>query len=264
MLTVREGSIALSKLKTTWGNLLNNSLIAEQTLILVTGASRGLGRQIAVACAARGYRLALVARDQDSLNDLANNLKNDHGCEAGVFAYDLAEAGMAVHCIDSVQAAMGPVNVLINNAGTGWFKPFTEHTASEHDRMIDLNFRAVVHLTHAVLPSMLERKQGHVINIASDLSHRALGNMAVYTATKHAMRGLSHSLSQELRPQGIKVTQINPGMIDSSFNNSIEGNMDEADALKTIPLAELIMQVMEQPGHQMVDEIDVHAMGQDY
>jgi len=71
---------------------LNKSLKAEQTLILVTGASRGLGRQIAIACAARGYRLALVARDQDSLNDLATNLKNDHGCEAGVFAYDLTAA----------------------------------------------------------------------------------------------------------------------------------------------------------------------------
>ena len=106
MLTVREGSIALSELKTTWGNLLNKPLKAEQTLILVTGASRGLGKQIAVACAARGYRLALVARDQDSLNDLATSLKNDHDCEAGVFEYDLAEAGMAVHCIDSVQAAI--------------------------------------------------------------------------------------------------------------------------------------------------------------
>ena len=243
---------------------MNNPPKAEQTLILVTGASRGLGRQIATASAARGYRLALVARDQESLIDLATSLKDDHGCEAGVFAYDLAETGMAKHCIDSVHAAMGPVNVLINNAGTGWFKPFMEHTSSEHDRMIDLNFRAVVHLTQAVLPSMLARKQGHVINIASDLSHRALGNMAVYTATKHAMRGLNHSLSQELRPQGIKVTQINPGMIDSSFNHSVEGDMDEADALKTIPLAKLIVQVMEQPGHQMVDEIDVHAMGQDY
>ena len=243
---------------------MNKSLRAEQTLILITGASRGLGRQIGIACAARGYRLALVARDQKSLDDLSTELKNDHGCDAGVFAFDLAESGAAAQCINDVQAAMGPVDVLINNAGIGWYKPFLEHTPEEHDQMIDLNFRAVVHLTHAVLPGMLERKQGHIINIASDLSHRALGHMAIYTATKHAKRGLSRSLSQDYRRQGLKVTQINPGMIDSSFNNSIEGNLDETDALKTVPLAELIVQVMEQPGHQMVDELDVHAMGQEY
>ena len=238
--------------------------MAEHTLILITGASRGLGRQIAITCAARGYRLALVARNQESLDDLSAELKNDHGCEAGVFAFDLAESGAAEQCINDVQAAMGPVDVLINNAGIGWYKPFLEHTPEEHDQMIDLNFRAVVHLTHAVLPGMLERKQGHIINIGSDLSHRALGHMAIYTATKHAMRGLSRSLSQDYREQGIKVTQINPGMIDSSFNNSVEGSLDEAFALKTVPLADLIVQVMEQPGHQMVDEIDVHAMGQEY
>jgi short-subunit dehydrogenase len=243
---------------------LDKTLKSKQKLILVTGASRGLGRQLAIACAERGYRLALVARDQVSLNDLVAKLKAEHKCDASVFALDLAKPGIAEQCINDVQAAMGPIDVLVNNAGIGWYKPFLEHTPQEHDQMIDLNFRAVVHLTHAVLPGMLERKQGHIINIASDLSHRALGHMAIYTATKHAMRGLSRSLSQDYRGQGIKVTQINPGMIDSSFNNSVEGSLDEAGALKTAPLAELIVQVMEQPGHQMVDEIDVHAMGQDY
>jgi len=243
---------------------LDKLLKAEQKLILVTGASRGLGRQLAIACARRDYRLALIARDQASLDDLSIKLKSEHECEAGVFAVDLAKPGTAQQCIKDVQAAMGPIDVLVNNAGIGWYKPFLEHTPEEHDQMIDLNFRAVVHLTHSVLPTMLERKQGHIINIASDLSHRELGHMAIYTATKHAMRGLSRSLSQDYRGQGIKVTQINPGMIDSSFNNSVEGNLDEAEALKTVPLAELIVQVMEQPGHQMVDEIDVHAMGQDY
>ena len=236
----------------------------EKPLTLITGASRGLGKQIAIACAQRGHRLALVARNQESLQELSTWLKNEHSCEAGVFALDLAQTGVAEQCIKSVQASMGPIDILINNAGIGWYKPFLEHTPQEHDQMIDLNFRAVVHLTHAVLPTMLERKKGHIINIASDLSHRALGHMAIYTATKHAMRGLSRSLSQDLRPQGIKVTQINPGMIDSSFNNSVEGSLDETHALKTVPLAELILQVMEQPGHQMVDEIDVHAMGQEY
>jgi len=130
---------------------LDKILETEKKLILVTGASRGLGRKFALACATRGYRLALVARDQDSLNDLSIKLRSEHGCEAGVFAVDLAKSGKAEQCIKDVQAAMGPVDVLVNNAGIGWYKPFLEHTPQEHDQMIDLNFRAVVHLTHAVL-----------------------------------------------------------------------------------------------------------------
>jgi len=206
----------------------------------------------------------LVARNEAELNELSEILKSEHGCEAGVFAFDLAATGASAQCIASVQAAMGTVDVLINNAGIGWYKPFLEHTPEEHDRMIDINFRSVVQLTHAALPAMLEQERGHIINIASDLAQRALGNMAVYTATKHAMRGLSRSLSQEYRTRGVKITQINPGMIDSSFNNSVEGSLDEFEALKTKPLADLIVQVMEQPGHQMVDEIEVHAVGQEY
>ena len=236
----------------------------ENTLILITGASRGLGRRLASICAARGYRLALVARDKAGLTELADQLKKEHDCDTGVFAFDLAVPGTAQQCVNAVQSSMGSVDVLVNNAGTGMYKPFLEHTVAEHDLIIDLNIRAVVHLTHAVLPAMLERKRGHIINIGSDLSHRALGHMAVYTASKHAMLGLTNSLSQDYRSKGIKMTQFNPGMIDSSFNNSVEGDLDEADALKTTPLAELIVQVMEQPGHQMVDQIDVHAMGQEY
>ena len=159
---------------------------------------------------------------------------------------------------------MGTPDVLINNAGIGWWRPFLEHSAQDHDLMIDLNFRAVVHLTQALLPRMIERGSGHLINIASDLADRPLGNMAVYTATKYAMRGFSLSLSQELRPRGIGVSLLDPGLIDTSFHDSEEGSLDEAVALKPGPLAQLVLTIMEQPGHQLIDEIVVHARGQDY
>jgi short-subunit dehydrogenase len=233
-------------------------------LTLITGASRGLGKQIALACARRGYRLALVARDEPALRALAEELRGEHGTEVGVFGFDLARPGASLACVDAVSASMGAIDVLVNNAGIGWWRPFLEHTAEEHDRIIDLNLRAVVHLTHAVLPGMIKRGDGQIINIASDLATRPLGNMVVYTATKHAMRGFSRSLAQEVRPLGVKVAQLNPGLIDSSFGEWEEGSLDEADALKTAPLAELVLQLMEQPGHQMIDELEVHAMGQDY
>lgn len=233
-------------------------------LVLITGASRGLGRCLAVAGAKRAHRLALTARDAAGLERLAAGLRQEHGCEVQCFPCDLSLPGLAQQCARHVEDSMGAPDVLINNAGIGWWRSFLEHSDEDHDRLIDLNFRAVVHLTHALLPAMTQRGHGQIINIASDLADRPLGNMAVYTATKHALRGFSHSLSQEVRPLGIKVSLLNPGMIDTSFHTMEEGSLDEAVALKPGPLAELVMTMLEQPGHQVVDEMTVHAMRQDY
>jgi short-subunit dehydrogenase len=233
-------------------------------LVLVTGASRGLGRQLAHAFAKRGCRLAMVARDSNALDELANLLRHQYSVNVSVFARDLSVTGVAARLIDEIRSAAGSVDMLINNAGTGWYKPFLDHTAAEHDRIIDLNFRSVVHLTRAVLPAMIGNGQGHIINIASDLSARPLANMAVYAASKYALRGFSLSLSQELRPQGIRVSLVNPGMIDTTFNHSQEGNMNPREALQPAELAELIAQIAAQPGYQLVDEVTVHPMMQDY
>lgn len=233
-------------------------------LVLITGASRGLGRCLAIAGAKRAHRLALTARDAAGLERLAAGLRQEHGCEVQCFPCDLSLPGLAQQCARHVEDSMGAPDVLINNAGIGWWRSFLEHSDEDHDRLIDLNFRAVVHLTHALLPAMTQRGHGQIINIASDLADRPLGNMAVYTATKHALRGFSHSLSQEVRPLGIKVSLLNPGMIDTSFHTMEEGSLDEAVALKPGPLAELVMTMLEQPGHQVVDEMTVHAMRQDY
>lgn len=233
-------------------------------LVLITGASRGLGRCLAVAGAKRAHRLALTARDAAGLERLAAGLRQEHGCEVQCFPCDLSLPGLAQQCARHVEDSMGAPDVLINNAGIGWWRSFLEHSDEDHDRLIDLNFRAVVHLTHALLPAMTQRGHGQIINIASDLADRPLGNMTVYTATKHALRGFSHSLSQEVRPLGIKVSLLNPGMIDTSFHTMEEGSLDEAVALKPGPLAELVMTMLEQPGHQVVDEMTVHAMRQDY
>jgi short-subunit dehydrogenase len=237
---------------------------ASRKKVLITGSSRGLGRHIAMACAGRGYDLALVSRDRDALTGLKNELEAAHPILVNCYPCDLAEPGAAQACALQVAEDGAVPDVLVNNAGIGWWRPFLDHNAEEHDRMIDLNLRSVIHLTHALLPLMVERGSGHIINIASDLADRPLGKMAVYTATKYALRGFSLSLSQEVRPHGIKVSLLSPGMIDTSFHGSGEGSLDELAALKPGPLAQLVLNVMEQPGHQLIDEITVHASGQDY
>ena len=232
--------------------------------VLLTGASRGLGRQLALRLAGRAERLALVARDAEAAGELAAHIRAAGDTRAEAFAHDLAAPDGAGLCAAAVHEAFGDVDVLINNAGVGHWRPFLEHGPAEHDRIIDVNFRAVVHLTQAVLPAMVARGRGHVVNIASDLATRPLGNMAVYAATKFALRGFSLSLSQEVRPRGVRVTLVNPGLIDTAFGGRVEGSLDARGALQPDELARLVVEMIEQPGHQLVDEVTVHALGQDY
>ena len=139
-----------------------------------------------------------------------------------------------------------------------------ERAERDSTALIDLNLRAAVHLTHAVLPGMIGAGGGRIINIASDLAVRPLGNMSVYTATKFALRGFSLSLSTEVRPHNVRVTLVNPGMIDTAFGGGKEGGLGPDIALQPRQLAELVVELASQPAHQLVDEVTVHALGQDY
>jgi short-subunit dehydrogenase len=158
----------------------------------------------------------------------------------------------------------GGADILINNAGLGFYKPFLEHSPEEHDTIIDVNLRGLVHLTQGLLPPMLERGSGHVVNIASDVATTPIANMAVYAASKFAVRGFTLSLAREVKDRGVKVSLINPGIIDTGFNEGEEGSKDASWSLKPTELAALVVEVLLQPGYQMVDELTVHPQLQDY
>jgi short-subunit dehydrogenase len=235
----------------------------QDKLIVISGASKGVGRQLAYSLAGSGARLVLIARSAELLSGLEQDLQSK-GCECRGFACDLAQTDSLLACVERIHRDMGKVDILINNAGIGYYKPFLEHSVQEHMGIIDLNLKALVFLTQAILPDMLEKGSGHIVNIGSDLADRPLGNMAVYTATKHAVRGFSLSLMREVKDRGVKVSLINPGMIDTSFHGGQEGELDAKGALQADQLSQAILQVLTQPGYQMVDEITIHAMGQDY
>ena len=226
----------------------------------ITGASRGLGRAIARLLSERGCRVGLIARSQDDLRTVSADLGS---AESRTFPADLADPGQVTKLIEEA-SAWGPPDILVNNAGLGYYRGFLAHTPSEHDQIIDVNLRAAIHLCHGVLPGMLERGYGHIVNIASDLSFTPLANMAVYAATKFGLRGFSLSLMKEFKDRGIRVSLVNPGVIDTAFNNGEEGQLGPEAALQPAELAEAVIGVLTQPGFQMVDEITLHAVHQDY
>ena len=184
---------------------------------LVTGASSGIGAEFARQLAARGSGLVLVARSRAPLEALASDLADRHGVRADVVVADLAEEGAAGRIAGEVAARGLHVDVLVNNAGFGTHGLFHTLSASREREEIAVNVQALVDLTHAFLPGMLERRSGAVVNVASVAGFQPDPYMAVYGATKAFVLSFSHALRAEARPAGVRVVALCPGATETAF-----------------------------------------------
>ena len=229
---------------------------------LVTGATRGLGAALALEMAARGYRLLLVARRIDELDALAASLREAHGATVHTLAADLRDASAPQCCAVAALQALGPVDVLINNAGVGHYKPLAEWTSREIADCNALNLTAPMLLAHALVPGMVARRRGMVVNIASDLARRYLANMAPYVATKFGLLGFSGSLLREVKDHGVKVTAVLPGIIDTDFGGGQAGSREESWSLRPALLATQIADLLELPDTVVLDELTIHPLKQ--
>lgn len=229
---------------------------------LITGASRGLGAALAQDMAARGYRLMLVARRIDELDTLAAALRAAHGATVETLAVDLCEPTAAQRCADAAVQRLGSVDVLINNAGTGSYKPLAQWSAREIADCNALNLTAPMLLAHALVPGMQARRRGMVVNIASDLARRYLANMAPYVASKFGLLGFSGSLLREVKDHGVKVTAVLPGIIDTAFGGGTQGSRDPRGALQPAWLATQIADLLELPDNVVLDEVTIHPLQQ--
>lgn len=233
--------------------------------VLITGASRGLGAALARVAAGRGHRVFLAARDAAGLTTLARELVAAHGPQAvGWQACDLRVAAEARALAAAAQQALGGIDVLINNAGIGPYRPFLDNTSDDLDELLALNLAAPMRLAHALLPGMLAQGRGMLIQIASDLARRPLANMAPYVASKHGLLGFGASLQREFRDRGVRVTTVMPGIIDSSFNGATEGSKQALWALPTEALAAQVLALLDLPATMVVDELVVHPVHGDY
>lgn len=226
---------------------------------IVTGASRGLGRAIALRLAQAGHHVLAAARDAAALRALADA---NEAQRIRPLMLDLADAAQIAPRIAAALSQVDELGGVVNNAGIGCYKPFLQHSEAELAAILQVNLGAVMQVCHAVLPTLLRQGRGHIVNIGSDLGRRPLANMAAYVASKHGLTGFSHSLLREVKGSGLRVSLVNPGMIDSDFGGSPGGDRDERLHLKPAALAELIVQIIEQPASVLIDELSVHPLGQ--
>jgi uncharacterized protein len=186
---------------------------------LITGASGGIGLELAKLCAAAGNDVVLVARRKSELEDLAGSLAREHGVKARVLAADLAEPGAPQAIFD----AIGAVDVLINNAGFGLLGAFAETDWNTEARMIQVNMTALAHLTKLYLPGMIGRRRGRILNVASTAAFVPGPFMAMYYASKAMVFSFTLAIAKELEGTGVTATALCPGPTATNFGE-VAGN----------------------------------------
>ncbi|MDQ0172037.1 SDR family NAD(P)-dependent oxidoreductase [Paenibacillus tundrae] len=185
----------------------------KDQVVFITGASSGIGALCAQMLIEEGAIPILAARSRDKLEEIGASLNGQHE----LLTLDVTNDEQVQAAISNMLEKYGRIDILLNNAGYGKFAAMTDMTVQEFDEMMDVNYMGIVRCTKAVLPHMLKRGTGQIVNVASMAGKIGTAKSASYTATKHAVLGFSNALRQELRKTGLKVTTINPGPIDTPF-----------------------------------------------
>ena len=203
---------------------------------VVTGASRGLGRAMAVELGAAGAKLALVGRDRAKLDETAAEAAKS-GAETAVFIADVTDEAQVRALEQGVRERFGRVDILVNNAGMNIRKPLADYTLDEWNTVLDTNLTSVFLVCRSFIPMMKGRGYGRIINLASMMSHVSLPGRTAYSASKAAMLGVTRALAQELADDGITVVAISPGPFATEINTALMENPElNRQFLSNIPL----------------------------
>lgn len=208
---------------------------------LITGAGKGIGRAIALALAAEGVHVGLLARTAKDLQNLTDELKSEgHNCS--MVTADVSDIQSVNTGVSSLITEMGNIDILINNAGTGKFGKFLELEPAEWEEQIRVNLFGVYYVTRAVLPQMIERQTGDIINISSTAGLKGSALTSAYSASKFGIMGLTESLMQEVRKHNIRVTAMTPSTVvtDLAIRSNLINNNEEK-VMHPEDLAELIV-----------------------
>ena len=224
--------------------------MAPDSTAVVTGASRGIGRAVAKRLAAT-HSVVAISRDAGRLKSLVDEIAKAGGeCRSCVI--DLRNPEEIERGLRGVRA-----EVLVNNAGVITKKPLLRLTPDEWQEMMDVNVSALFHVTRHLLPGMIERGSGHIINIASIAGRSAFPNGTGYVATKHAVLGFSESLMLEVREAGVKVSVIMPGSVATDMK--VSDSTDQSWMLKPEDVANVVAQIVAMPSHALTYQVEVRA-----
>jgi 3-hydroxy acid dehydrogenase / malonic semialdehyde reductase len=239
--------------------------------VFITGASSGIGLACAEVFAEAGARLLLAARREERLRELASSLASQHGTEAHCITLDVRDRAAVQTSMDALPAAWQTIDVLINNAGLSrGLSAVQSGNLDDWDEMIDTNVKGLLYISRAVLPGMVTRKQGMVINMGSIAGREVYPNGNVYCATKHAVRALSKAMYRDTNGANIRVCNIDPGMVETEFSEvRFQGDKARAKAvyanmtpLSARDIAEVALFCATRPAHVTLHDIQIMPTAQ--
>jgi 3-oxoacyl-[acyl-carrier protein] reductase len=232
---------------------MSNGKPLEGIVAIVTGASRGIGLAVAHRLGTLGAKLSLCARDPQKLESATGKLRASG--VAGVFsaAVDVTHCEQILAFVQDTEKALGAVGILVNNAGIGYFGPTHEATEANWDSVLDTNLKAVFLASKAVAPGMIERRGGHIVNIASLAGKNAFAGGGIYCASKWGLLGLTECMAEDLRGYGVRVSAICPGSVATDF--SPRGKKDISKMLQSEDIAHVVAMIVTQAPQSFISEV---------
>lgn len=238
---------------------------------LITGTTSGFGKAFAFRLAQLGYNLIITGRREDRLLEVASEIRHNYVVEVFTLCFDVRDREACTKAIDSIPDNFKNISLLVNNAGlAAGVSPFDQSDIDDFERMIDTNVKGLLYITKLVVPGMIERKGGHIVNISSIAGIEVYPNGHVYCASKHAVNAITKGLRIDLVQHGIKVSSISPGMVETEFSVvRYAGDEEKAKAVYTglIPLsaediADALEFIVTRPDHVSINDIQINPKQQ--
>ncbi len=239
--------------------------------VVITGATAGIGRETAVLFAKQGANLVLTGRRRSRLEALKEMLERDDRIEVSIHAFDISDRVSCEDFIGAIPEKFREIDILINNAGVGrGMDKLHEGNVDDWEEMIDTNVKGLLYVTRLIVPGMVERNTGHIVNVGSIAGQEVYPGGNIYCATKHAVHAISQALRMELVDTPIRVTEIAPGMVETEFSIvRFHGDKDRADSvyrgldpLTGADIADLIIFSVTRPAHVQINEVIVMPTAQ--
>ena len=237
----------------------------------ITGVTSGFGRAFAIRFAKLGYRLIITGRRKDRLEELGTQLRTDYSTEVLTLCFDVRDNDACKQAIESIPEPFVNIDILINNAGlAAGATAFDEADLVDFERMIDTNVKGLLYITKLIVPGMISRQKGHIVNISSIAGIEVYPNGSVYCASKHAVTAITKGLRIDLVKHGIKVSSISPGMVETEFSIvRYHGDEEKAKAVYAglIPLdaediADALEFIVTRPDHVSINDIQINPSQQ--
>ncbi|MBW4563467.1 MAG: SDR family NAD(P)-dependent oxidoreductase [Mojavia pulchra JT2-VF2] len=238
---------------------------------IITGASSGIGEATAIALAAEGAQVAIAARRSDRLNAVAERIQASGGKALPIVA-DITDETQAKNLVEKANAQLGRVDIVVNNAGIALMGTIDGGDTSDWRRSFDLNVLGLLYVTHAALPLLKAQKSGHIVNISSVAGRTARAGVGIYNATKWGVNALSEALRQEVFRDNIRVTIIEPGLVDTQIDDHItdpiakqriQERRRSITPLQSEDIAAAILYAVTQPPRVNVNEILIRPIEQE-